>query len=479
MSNLFSIMSASSSSLDAFQQALSTTQNNISNASTPGYAKQTLNLQAQPFDTAGGLAGGVAAQGLTSSRDQYAEEAVQQQSQTLGLYSAQAQSTATLQSFFDVTGTSGISTALTNLFSSFSAWSVTPNDATARQTVLSSASAAASAINGLSNSLTQSGTSLDGQISDTVGQIDSIAQQIQQYNAQKLQSPGPDAGADAQLHSALDSLSQLVNFSTVTQSDGTVAVMLAGGTPLVMGKQAYPLSSNASVSATPPPVNALSPPTAHVLDSQGNDITNEITSGKLGGLLDSRNRVLASVIGDSQQQGTLNQLAQGLADTVNLILESGRVSSDPGAVSGSALFTYDALHPTNVAASLALSPTMTAGQLAAVDSSGNANGNAQQLAALADPTGATGTIGGQSMIQYYGNIAAAVGQENSVATANQQTQQQVLANATSLRDQISGVSLNQEAVNVMQFQQAYQAVSQVLTVLGTLSNTIINLIQPA
>ena len=191
-----------------------------------------------------------------------------------------------------------------------------------------------------------------------------------------------------------------------------------------------------------------------------------------------RNRVLGSVLGDSQQQGTLNQLAQGLADSVNQILESGTVSSDPGAANGSALFTYDAAHPTNVAASLAVNPAIGAAQLAPVDSSGNSNGNAQQLAALSNATSGTGTIGGQSLIQYFGSVAGGLGQENSTATDNQTVQQQVLAQATSLRDQVSGVSLNQEAVNVMQFQQAYQAAAQVLTVLSTLSEAVINLVTP-
>ena len=48
-----------SSALDAFQYALNVTQNNIDNASTPGYAKQTVDLQADPFDPAVGLGGGV------------------------------------------------------------------------------------------------------------------------------------------------------------------------------------------------------------------------------------------------------------------------------------------------------------------------------------------------------------------------------------------------------------------------------------
>ncbi|HUA64061.1 MAG TPA: flagellar hook-associated protein FlgK [Verrucomicrobiae bacterium] len=478
MSNLIAAFAASGNALDVFQQALTTTSNNINNASTPGYAKQTLNLSAMPFDVTGGLVGGVSAQGLTDSRDQYAEESVQQQTSTLGLYTAQSQATATLQSLFDVSGASGVSASLQNLFQAFSAWSVTPNDSTARQSVLNAAGSAAQSISGLDASLVQAGAGLDTQISSTVNQINTLAKQIQQYNISLQQQPQPDPGEQAQLYSSLQSLSQLVNFSTVQQSDGSVTVMLAGGQPLVVGTTVNALNAQVAVNQNPPPAFPTSPPTDQILDSQGNDVTSEITSGQLGGLLDVRNNLLASVIGDGQQQGTLNQLAQGLADTVNNILESGTVSSAPGAANGTALFTYAAGNPTGIAASLAVNPAITAAQLAPVDSSGNSNGNAQQLAALSDATSGLGTIGGQSYIEYYGNIAAAVGQENADASANETTQQQVVSQAASLRDQVSGVSLNQEAVAVMQFQQAYQATAQVLTVLSNLTTTLVNLIQP-
>jgi len=461
MSNLLASLSTSGNAMDVFQQALTVTQNNVDNASTPGYARQRLNLEAQPFDLARGLAGGVAARGLDNSRDEYLEEAVHQQTQALGQYTAQSQATDTIQSYFDVTG-GGISAALDDLLQSFSAWSVTPNDSTARQTVLASASNLAASVNGLAKSLAGSSQQLDGQISATVDQINSIDGQIQQYNVQRLQEDQPDPGVDAQLHSALDDLSQLTNFSTVTQSDGTVTVLLAGGAPLVVGTQQYALSVDTSVSTQPAPVNPQSPPTSHILDWQGNDVTSQITGGQLGGSLDVRNRVLGSILGDGQQVGTNN------------ILVAGTVSTDPGAANGLPLFTYDNTDATAAARTLAVNPAITPDQLAPVDSSGNVNGNALTLAAL----GSQAMIGGQTASQYLAQITAGVGQENQTATTNAQTQQQVVAQATTLRDQASGVSLDEEAVNVLQFQKAYQAAAQVLMVLNTLADTTINLVQP-
>ena len=476
MSSLLAALGSSGNALDVLQQALGVIQNNVDNSNTAGYASQQLNITAQPEDVATGAAGGIAAQGLISSRDAYADSEVQLQTQTLGLYTAQAQSTSTIQTFFDVSGNGGVSAALSNLYGAFSAWSASPTDATAGQTVISDASAFASSVQDLSQSLNSTATQLNQQIGSTVSQINTLATQIQQYNQGVLKNPQADPAADANLESTLENLSQLTNFTALKQTDGTVTVLVGGGTPLVIGNQQYQISSNDSVENNPPATNPQSPPTAHVLDSQGNDITSEITGGQLGGLLDTRNGLLASIIGDSQNQGSLNTFAQSVADTVNNVLTSGTVSTASGAAAGSPLFTYNNADATLAAGSLAVNPTITPGQLAPVDSSGNANGNANTLAGLADPNNNQSQVNGEDFVTYFAGIAAAAGQANASATNNQTVQQQVVTTAQSQQNQISGVSLDGQAAEVLQFQRAYQAVAQVLTIVNDMADAILDVI---
>lgn len=477
MSSLIASLGNSSSALSVLQQALDVIQNNVSNASTPGYASQKLNITAQPFDIASGAAGGVASQGLISARDVYADTEVQRQLQVLGAYTAQAQATSNLQNFFDVSGSSGVSAQLTNLYTAFSAWAASPSDSTAKQTVISDATALASAVQQLSQALNSQAQQLNGQIKSTVDQINTLGAQIQQYNQSRFGSSTPNPAADASLENTLEHLAQLTNFTALQQPDGTVTVQLGNGTPLVVGNQQYPISSQALVDNNPPAANPQSPPTSQILDSQGNDITASITGGQLGGLLDVRNRVLTSIIGDSQQAGSLNQFAKSFADTVNSILESGTVSTDPAAASGAALFTYNNTDATLASGSLAVNPAITPAQLAPVDASGNANGNANALAALAFPNNTQGQIDGQSFVSYFAGIAASVGQENATAQGNATTQQQVVTQVQAQRDQISGVSLDEQAAEILQFQRAYQAVSRVLTVINTLADSILSLVQ--
>jgi flagellar hook-associated protein 1 FlgK len=111
-----------------------------------------------------------------------------------------------------------------------------------------------------------------------------------------------------------------------------------------------------------------------------------------------------------------------------------------------------------------------------VDASGNAGGNANQLAALADPNNTQAQIGGQDFVSFFAGIAAGAGQESSTAQTNQTVQQQVSSQAQSQRDQISKVSLDGQAAELLQFQRGYQAISNLLAIVNDTATSLINLI---
>ena len=122
MSNLFATLRTSASALGVFQAALTVTSNNVANASTPGFVRQTQGLQALAFDPSIGRLGGVAATRVESARDVYAERAVQQQVTALGTSQQLAATLVPVQGSFDITGATGIPGALNKLYSAFSTW---------------------------------------------------------------------------------------------------------------------------------------------------------------------------------------------------------------------------------------------------------------------------------------------------------------------------------------------------------------------
>src|SRR5580704_4079157 len=147
MGNLTTSLINSAGALNVYASALEVTENNVTNANTPDYAKQTATLEAQPFDLVTGLPGGVALGPTQSSRSQVAEQSVRDQQTASAFDQQKVSDLSTTQNFFSVSDTSGIAPAVSALFESFSQLSVTPNDTVARQTVLNDAATVAQDFN--------------------------------------------------------------------------------------------------------------------------------------------------------------------------------------------------------------------------------------------------------------------------------------------------------------------------------------------
>ncbi len=242
MPSLISSLYVQAGAINAFEQAIAVSSANVSNASTPGYASQTQTLVAMPEDISQGATGGVKAGAVVSSRDQYAEQAVRNQQTALGGATQSVNSLTSLQSLFDVTGTSGISTALSSLYQSFSAWGQTPSDGTAQQAVLTAAGNLATAFQQTASGLTSAATTADQQLQQTVDQVNTLVGQLQQLNTLAMGGTGNDSGLDANMNATLENLSQYIPISATEQPDGTYTVLLGGQTPLLIGSQQFPLS---------------------------------------------------------------------------------------------------------------------------------------------------------------------------------------------------------------------------------------------
>ncbi|HYW44149.1 MAG TPA: flagellar hook-associated protein FlgK [Bryobacteraceae bacterium] len=477
MGNILATLGSSAGALDAIDQVLQVTQNNVANASTPGYAKQSLVLEAMPFDLTTGATGGVRAGQVQSSRDQYAEQAVRSQTTLLGNAQQNVTSLTSLQSLFDVTGQSGIPLALNNLFQSFSAWAQSPSDTVARQTVLQQATSLASAFQQTATGLAGAQQQTQQQLQGTVDQINQLVGQLQGFNTKILQGSRNDPSLDAEVNSTLEQLSQYADITSLQQPDGTVTVLMNGQTPLLVAGQQYRISYRLAGAATPLYAGHAS---AQITAADGTDITAQTTGGQLGALLNIRNTVIPSYLGDSSQAGSLNILAKTFADRVNTLLTPVDNSSGTPVQTGVPIFTYDTTNDTNVAQTLAVDPQVAPDQLTAVDPGppGISNGVPLALSAMSNGTDSADQIDGDTYNQYFGGMASAVGSALNQATGQQTVQQAAVAQAQNLRQQTSGVSLDEEATLLVQFQRAYDANSRLISVLDQISLDAINIIQP-
>jgi flagellar hook-associated protein 1 FlgK len=454
MSSLNANLASALTGLVADQGAIAATTNNVANANTPGYSRQQPDLVTGDPAVIGPLTfgTGVILQKVQSIRDPILESQIQQQTQSQGQYSALTPALQQAQVNFTA-GSGDIGTAITSFFSSVNQLSTNPSDLSLRQAVLTAAGNLASSFNGAADNLSQQQASLDLNVVQQVGQINQLTQQIAQLNGQisKLENVGESAGTFVdQRTTAINQLSAIVDVSVIPTDGNTLTLTTASGYPLVSGRQSFQLQTQPNLSGL------------HEVYSGTTDITAQISSGELGGTIAARDQQIPAI------QSQLDTLAAGIANSVNTVQQAG---FDLNGVAGTNLFNPPPASGLNAAASLSVAITDPALIAASSDGSPGSNGNAEALYALSNQA----IVGGQSPSNYYSTVVFNVGNAAADASAEQTASGLVLQQLNDQRASVSGVSLNEEAANLVQYQDAYSASAQVITAINSMMQTTINM----
>ncbi len=193
--SLLSALNTASTALNVFSRALGVEQINVSNSSTAGFAAIRANIL--PIGTSGQGAGTSDFIQLSSAGDIRSDAQVQQASSEAASSQTSTQQLTPLNQLFDITGSSGILSALRQFSTAFSAASVSPNDQTLRSTALLSAGNVATAFNKVAASVDAQSSQITDQVQTTIANINSLADQIRHYNVQTRSSAQPDFGNDA------------------------------------------------------------------------------------------------------------------------------------------------------------------------------------------------------------------------------------------------------------------------------------------
>ena len=326
-SDLFSI---GVSGLTAAQAALSTTSNNISNASTPGYTREVPILAPLPGQqtTYGYLGSGVHATTVQRQVSSYLNANVQSAqsvaSQQTGYYQQVSQLSQTLAS-----SSTDIGSSIQSFFSNVQQLASNPSTMATRQTLLSSAQVLTDQFQNVGGQISSLNAALNTQMQTDVSSINTLANQIATLN-QSIRTIGQGGNAAPpndlldQRDAAVQNISKLVGVSVVAQSDGSYNVFIGNGQGLVVGNQASKLSTVPS--STDPSQMEL----AYTGPSGTQQISeNAVTGGDLGALVSFRSQTLNPT---SQQLG---QLAVGFALSMNQQNSLGR---DLSGAAGGKLF---------------------------------------------------------------------------------------------------------------------------------------------
>jgi flagellar hook-associated protein 1 FlgK len=457
MGTLSSLMDLSKSALQANQTALGITSKNVANQNVQGYTRETVSWQADVVSINGASVG--TGPTAVSQRDRVLEQRVQQQTQLSSAAAARQSALTQLQSIFSLSSSSSaaiatpLGSAIDSFYNSFSALANSPSNTSSRQAVLSAANALASAFQSTTRQVASTNDGLSQTAISVVGEVNGLTKTIATLNHQiSTLSPNADAGTlEDQRQAAVAQLSQYIGLDQVkTESDG-LTLSTSNGTVLVSGAQSFALSAttagnNVQITGT----------------GSSTDIAGSLAGGQLGGILSVQHNEIPALT------NSLDQLAYAIGTAVN---QQNTQGLDANGNPGQPIFALPAT-ATGAASSIALAitnPSLIAATGTGEGATGNTNANA--FADLAT----TAVTNGQPPADFFIGMLSSLGSATAAATTDSASQQASLTQLTAQRNALSGVSLDEEAAALTQYQRSYQAAAKLFSIVDTVLEAAINL----
>ena len=436
--------------LIAAQFGLDTSSHNVSNANTDGFTRQRIEQVARlPLFTPFGQIGtGVELVDITRSRDSFLDARVRTGQTVLGAMVLNSELMLRAEQLLGEPDF-GISRQLDDVWDAWENLALDPTDQGSRVAVLNALDGLASRVNQVSTAITGLHDDTNDTVAIEVDDINLVLGELAELNKQIADQGGQGGSSNDlmdQRDQLLDDVARRIGANVLYSNDGTVRVSL-NGMALVDGARANAMTYDKLT---------------YELIHSTNTVLNP--SGELGGRLAFLTQDVPTLRAD------LNAFVVDVADNMNAQHALGFY--DPG-TPGAALFTYT---PGSEADTLALAITDPA-ELAASDDLGPPfplfNGiNAQALADLRSALVAQG--GTDTLSGYIRQIISEVGAKTSGVERATAAQQDLVTAAELSRTAQHGVNLDEEMVNLMRYQRAYQASSRVITTVDSALDTLIN-----
>jgi flagellar hook-associated protein 1 len=571
--SLLGALSLGGSSLAAQQTGLQVTGNNIANAGTEGYTRETVRLSPSGPQALGNgqfLGTGV----RVDTVERQANEAINAslRDATSGQMGAQTLDTllGRIQTTFGALNDNDLSARMTDFFNSFSTLATNPSNSAQQSVVVQNGASLADYLTNLRSQLTTIRSDAQAQAGALVTQADALVKTVANLNQQISQVEGGAGTANTlrdQRDVALSQLSQIMDIRVIDQGGGNLNV-LVGSMPVVMGTTARGVTSETTTDTTTGFSNLK-------IEFADNGDQMAVTGGKLGALLNARDTYLTPAV------QTVDKLAAGLISAVNAIHTQGQGQTGFASVTGTTtvgdpaaalnagvdttgitftpkngtfnLYIKDAVSgaiTTNqIAVNLSGQGTQTSLNSLAADISAagggivtgtvNADGKlviksdnqnvtfsfgedtSGALAALGINTFFTGTdatniavnsvltndpsklatgrgniagsntnaqalslagsaavsaLNGKSMTDYYANYIGALSAQARTAADNVTAQNAIHDTIYAQQQAISGVSMDEEAINLTKYQRAFQGTARFITVVDEMMQTVLGLI---
>jgi flagellar hook-associated protein 1 FlgK len=460
MPTLFSGINLALQSLLSQQQAIDVVNHNVANANTPGYHRQeAIMATTVPYSPAGmehyfgsGQIGtGVMVEQIKRFSLDFMDTRYRQEQAKSSQFSTSQSVLDQVEATLAENSTDGLVPQLDQFWSAWQTLSTDPTNMALRADLHDKATSLANAFHERATSLTAIQKDQDQAVIQRVDEINNDAAQVATLNQQisHVLSTG-DAPNDlldkrAQL---LDRLSELAGATSSVQANGE-AIVSIGGHALVVGHDTFQLN------ATPVLANGNM---VQVGWADGGTFT--ASTGELGGLLQVRDQIIPN------QLTGLNDLAGKLIQRVNQLHQTGYGLNNAT--------TQDFFTGAD-ASDINLSAAMDTLENIAVSSASGTVGDGSIALKIADVQNELLMNGGTTTLnQFYNVQATSLGLLIKQNEADATSHASIAKSLSDQRESVSGVSLDEEAANMVKFQRAYQASARMMSVMDDLLNTVIN-----
>lgn len=453
---LFALLDVARDGMTAQATALNITGQNVSNASNPNYARRAALLEtvASP-----GAFGSVRVAGITRTVDRFAETRAVAEGGLYGGAFARSGALAETEAILAPPGAKSIADRLSAFFSAFSALAQNPGDPSVRASTLAATQDLTQSISTTASQLGDQRASLLQSARDVAGDVNEKLSKIADLNRQIMEAKGlGNSPADMmdQRDQLVREVGERVGAQALEQADGSIT-LLSSGAALVEGQRASRLSIDTDTTGAL--AVKLVRPTGQI-----DDVTANVTVGSLAGIKEARDVDLPGTL------RALDQMAFDLATTVNAAHSAG-YGIDGG--TGRDLFTAPtavagAARAMSVSAAVLANPKAIA-TAATAGSVPGGNDVALAISQLAEkPLSGAPTPG-----QAFAKVGAIVGNAKQAADSEVTLRDATRTQAINRRESASGVSVDEEMVNLSKFQQAYQASLKVLQTVNELLDGLV------
>lgn len=447
------VFDIASRSLAVYRRAMDITSHNIANINNPNFSRQKIVFASDFTDLSAGIVwgNGVKIGDVLRYRDNFIESQSRIMNAKYNDSRRQSELITNIEKFFSEPSDLGLGNMISKFFNSFSELAASPASNPLRTSVLNAATNLSSKINTLNKSLNDVKDNIKLEFNDKVKSINHLLVQINQINKDiKSQQVKKISTNDLMDHrdGLLKDLSKLVNINVTTASDNTVSVSIGGS----FAVDSYHITEFEMVDDN----GYLS------MKMKGGTNSVILTDGEMNAL----SSVYSSKVTSYKQK--LDKIINTIVNEVNKIHKTGYSKTTPPQTGLNFFEEYnDGVLRINQ--SLVKDPN-----LIAISSDGTlGNGDlALRISEIIDKK----LIDNSTIMEYYTTLINEIGNDGLLNKNLSEANQLVLDQLEQQKQISSGVSLDEEMTNVLQFQRSYEASAKLIKVSDELLRTILELV---